>query len=254
MLHYKTPRDAFPTMCSNYRPVTRIDHLLTFFGVERDSKEAPPDLDMWPLGLAPFIRLHEDGSGNKVIDDGRFGLLPAFTKELAFGRKTYNARSETVATKPSFRDSWKRGQRCIVPAEWVYEPCYESGVAVRTRVQKGDASPMGIAGIYSQWTSPEGAKSWSFAMLTVNAAGHPIYERLHAPGDEKRMVVILEPGDYDRWLKCSVEEATTFFKQWTGPLEMFADAAAARRPKPPKPPKPEAPPPAPKPGTGDLFS
>ena len=130
-------------MCSNYRPVTRTDKLLTFFGVERDVKERPPDVDMWPLGLAPFIRLHEDGSGNKVIDDGHFGLLPFFAKEIAYGRRTYNARSETVTTLASFRESWKKGWRCIVPAEWVYEPCYDSGKAVRWRVQQPGAIPMG---------------------------------------------------------------------------------------------------------------
>ncbi|MBK7616326.1 MAG: hypothetical protein IPJ08_18355 [Burkholderiales bacterium] len=65
-----------------------MDRMLTFFGVEREKSETPPEV--WPLQLAPFIRLAEDGSGNKVIDDGLFGLLPHFAKELAYGRKTYN--------------------------------------------------------------------------------------------------------------------------------------------------------------------
>jgi hypothetical protein len=54
-------------MCSNYRPVTRSDQLQTFFGVERERDEV--HVDAWPLGLAPFIRVAEDGSGNKIIDD-----------------------------------------------------------------------------------------------------------------------------------------------------------------------------------------
>lgn len=88
-------------MCSNYRPVTRADRLLAFFGVTRERDEAP--VDIFPLGLAPFIRRAEDGLGNKRVDDGVFGLLPHFAKELAYGRKTYNARSETVATLASFK-------------------------------------------------------------------------------------------------------------------------------------------------------
>lgn len=56
----------------SYRPVTRSDRLLTFFGVERGRDE--PSVDVWPLGLAPFIRLAEDGSGNKIVEDGLFGL------------------------------------------------------------------------------------------------------------------------------------------------------------------------------------
>ena len=69
-------------MCSNYRPVTTMDRLLTFFGVERQAGD-PLEAEIWPLGLAPFIRLHEDGSGNKVINDGVFGMIAPFAKELA---------------------------------------------------------------------------------------------------------------------------------------------------------------------------
>src|ERR1700712_807147 len=93
------------SMCANYRPVTRMDRMLTFFGVERDRDEVPHDV--FPTGLAPFIRRAEDGSGNKVVLDGAFGFLPLFAKEIAYGRKTYNARSETVARLPSFRDAWR---------------------------------------------------------------------------------------------------------------------------------------------------
>jgi hypothetical protein len=120
-------------MCSNYRPVTRVDRLLTFFGVERDQKTPPPEVtDVWPLGLAPFIRLHEDD--------------------------------------------------CIVPAEAIFEPCWETGKAVRWRVSKPGEVPMGIAGIYCQWTDENGRTRGTFAMLTVNADGHPVMKRMHRPG------------------------------------------------------------------------
>ncbi len=208
-------------MCSNYRPVTRMDHLLSFFGVERGAKELPPDTEAWPLSLAPFIRLHEDGSGNKVIEEGQFGLLPHFAKELAFGRKTYNARSETVHEKPSFRAAWKQGRRCIVPVECVFEQNYESGRAERWGVQHKGGTPLGIAGIYWPWKGTDGRVRGTFAMLTVNADGHPVYQRFQAPGEEKRMVVILDPADYDRWLRCTPDEAKAFLNQWTGELETF---------------------------------
>ena len=214
-------------MCANYRPVTRMDRLLAFFGVERAPGQPTPP-EVWPLGLAPFIRLHEDGSGNKVIEDGIFGLLPHFAKELAYGRRTYNARSETVHQLPSFRDSWERGRRCIIPAEALFEPCYESGKAVRWCVQQPGDVPMGIAGIYRQWRGPDGRMLWTFAMLTVNADGHPVFQRLHAPGEEKRMVTILDPAEYDRWLQCSPLEAKSLFKPWLGPLDAFPAALPPR--------------------------
>jgi hypothetical protein len=119
-----------------------MDRMLTFFGVERDRDEVPHDV--FPTGLAPFIRRTEGGSGNKVVSDGAFGLLPFFAKEIAYGRKTYNARSETVAKLSSFRDAWRRGQRCIIPAESIFEPNWETGKAVRWRIsQHGDVPHVG---------------------------------------------------------------------------------------------------------------
>jgi len=238
-----------PTMCSNYTPVTRRDRMLAFFGVARERDE--PSADVFPLGSAPFIRLAEPGSANKVVSEGAFGLLPHFAKELAFGRRTYNARTETVATLPSFRDAWRRAQRCIVPAEAIFEPCWETGRAVRWRIGQQGAVPFGIAGIYAKWRHAEGFDLFTFAMLTVNADGHPVFQRMHRPGEEKRMVVILDPADHDHWLACSVADAPKYFKQWTGellaepaPLVRAPRATSGKVVRPPTPPAPD---------TGDLF-
>ena len=216
-------------MCSNYEPVTRADRLLAFFGVVR-ARDEPPTV-VFPTGLAPFIRLAEDGSGNRRVDDGAFGLLPHFAKELAYGRKTYNARAETVATLPSFRDAWRRNQRCVIPAEAIFEPSYETGKAVRWRIQQPGDVPMGIAGVYTKWRSPEGLELFSFAMLTVNSDGHPVMQHFHKPEDEKRMVVILDPKDYDDCLTCSAVDAPRFFTQWMGPLDSFPAPLPPRAPR-----------------------
>jgi len=215
-------------MCSNYVPVTRADRLLSFFGAHRERDEPP--LEIWPLGLAPFIRLHEDGSGNRVCEDGVFGLLPHFATELAYGRKTYNARSETIATLPSFKQAWAAGQRCIVPAEAIFEPCYESGRAVRWCIQQPGEVAMGIAGIYRKWRHPDGRQFFTFAMVTVNAEGHPIYKRMHKPGDEKRMPVVLHPNEYGAYLSCPIDQAPAFFKQWQGALDAFPAPLPPRAP------------------------
>ena len=211
-------------MCSNYRPVTRMDRMLTFFGVERVKDE--PTRDVFPLGMAPFIRLategQEGGLPALVAEDGMFGLLPHFATEVAYGRRTYNARSETVAKLASFKHAWANGQRCIIPCEAFYEPNWESGRAVRWRISQPGDVPMGIAGIYRRWRKPEGGEMFTFAMLTVNADGHPVMQRFHKPGEEKRMVVILEQAESMSWLACPVEEAPRYFRQWTGPLEAAA--------------------------------
>ncbi len=204
-------------MCANYHPVTRADRLLAFFGATRNRDDAPTDV--YPTQLAPFIRLAEDGSGNLRCDDAFFGLLPHFATELAYGRRTYNARSETVAKLASFRDAWKRGQRCVIPAECIFEPRYnEQGKAERWAIAQPGDVPLAIAGIYTHWRSPEGQRHYSFAMLTVNADEHPVMKQFHAPGEEKRMVVVLDPKEMGAWLSCPVAEAAQYFRMWNGPL------------------------------------
>lgn len=117
-------------MCSNYRPVTQSDRLLAYFGVERDRDELP--VDVWPTGMAPFIRLAEPGSGNRlVVDDGLFDLLPSFQVELAAGREGYNVRSGAVAAEPSFLESWCKRWRSVHPAEGIDELWWETGLPVR---------------------------------------------------------------------------------------------------------------------------
>jgi len=216
-------------MCSNYEAVTSLDRLLAHFGAKPNGDL--PQVETWPTSRAPFIRLAEPGSGNLICEVGHFGLLPHFATELAYGRKTYNARSETVAEKPSFRTAWKRGQRCIIPAERIFEPCWETGKAVRWAIQLPGQAPMGIAGIYTSWRGLDGQEVFTFAMLTVNADGHPVMQRFHRPDDEKRMVVILNDRDYGAWLSCSVEEAPRFFQRWEGALDAYAAPLAPRSSK-----------------------
>jgi putative SOS response-associated peptidase YedK len=254
-------------MCSNYLPVTRRDRLLTFFGVEY-TREELPQREVFPLGMAPFIRLtlegQEGGRPALVAEDGMFGLLPHFAAEEQYGRRTYNARSETVHKLASFRPAWEAQQRCIIPTEAVFEPSYETGKAVRWRIsQEGDV-PFGIAGIYRRWRDPKGGPPiFTFAMLTVNADTHPFYRRFHKPGDEKRMPIFLNRDDYGPWLQCEVEGAPRFFRQHPGPFSAEA-APLVRVPKvvgeprakdellPPKPAKAPTSP-APPSAQGDLF-
>lgn len=257
-------------MCSNYVPVTASDRLLNHFGVTRDREAGELPVDVWPSGVGPFIRLAEPGSDHKLaLEEGLFGLVPPARAEMAsgqrerLGRGFYNARSETVHRLESFRQPWAQGQRCIIPAEAIYEPNYESGQHVRWRIRRPWPTPMGIAGIYRWSTLEDGTEGWTYAMLTVNADDHPFMRRFHKPGDEKRMVVILDEAQYGPWLQCPVQEAKSFCIQWHGelvgepaPLPQRATAGIRKPPaprplKPPKPPK--APKPPPPPTTGNLF-
>ena len=216
-------------MCSHYQGIKDQARFRRHFGVT-----APPDPgreDLWPGYAGSFIRRHPLGDvGDEAVPPlealtGLFGLVPHWSADTKIARHTYNARSETVAVKPSFRDAWKHGQHCIIPTEAFFEPDWRSGRAVATRIASADGAPLGLAGLWARWRSPQGELVHSYTMLTINADAHPLMQQFHKPGDEKRMVVILAPQHYQAWLTAAPAAAPDFLQAW--PAERLrADVAA----------------------------
>lgn len=175
---------------------------------------------LWPGYHGPFVRKHEfadvgdDAVPFRELLVGSFGLIPHWSKDATIARRTYNARSETVHEKPSYRDAWRLARHCIIPAEAIYEPDWRSGKAVPTRITRADGKPMGIAGLWSVWKAPTGDVTHSFTMLTINANDHPFMRQYHKPEDEKRMVVILSERDYDTWLSAPANQSRDFLRQF----------------------------------------
>ena len=164
------------------------------------------------MSLAPVLRQcnsegEGEGEGARTREAfiGQFGLMPFWAKDPTVARRNFNARSETAATRPNFRDAWRRGQRCIIPAECFYLHRVDEGKATRWQIARTDGAPMGIAGLWSLGWSHNGTPVPSFTLLTVNADDHPLLSTFHKPEDEKRMVVILDDADYENWLNCPVE-------------------------------------------------
>jgi putative SOS response-associated peptidase YedK len=148
-------------------------------------------------------------------------LLPGFAKELKFGVRTYNARSETVHELASFKNAWAKARHCVIPAEAIYEPDWRSGKFVPTRVTRTDGEALGVAGLWQSWKSPAGEWLNSFTMLTINADAHPIFKELHRPDpkrppelQDKRMVVILNEDSYQAWLDAPTDRSREFLVQY----------------------------------------
>ncbi|WP_227815035.1 SOS response-associated peptidase [Nitrogeniibacter aestuarii] len=160
--------------------------------------------DAYPGSAGPMIFKPDDRETPSCVA-GTFGLLPVWAKVRAFAKRTYNARTETAAEKPSFRNAWHKGHLCIVPANAIYEPCYETGKAVWWRIERADGLPMALAGLWERKQWGDDGPSWSFTMLTVNADTHPVMRRFHKPQDEKRTVVVLDGSQIDAWLGASSE-------------------------------------------------
>lgn len=215
-------------MCSHYISERRKAYYLKHFGIT-----LPPDYEaprgtthVYPTQVAPIVRRPaERASGDDAVPDfevvqARFGLLPGFAKEVKYGVRTYNARTETVATLASFKNAWAKGRHCIVPCEAIYEPDWRTGSHVPTRFTAANDETLGVAGIWSPWKAPTGEWVNSFAMLTINADEHPLMKHMHRPDpkrppemQDKRMVVVLPEAQYAEWLDAPAERAMDFMRQ-----------------------------------------
>ncbi|ALD90318.1 ATP synthase I [Cupriavidus gilardii CR3] len=191
-------------MCNNYRP-TQKQLLRDVYGVVPPSMDWKPET--WPDYLAPIIR--SDATGQRDCVLANFGMVPKDRIPQGVKRfDTTNARSETIGERRTFSGPWKAGQLCLVPMESFYEPNYEHGPkSVRYRIWLKDEPTFAVAGLWRDW--PDGM--FSFTMLTVNAEQHPIMKRMHAPGKEKRSIVIVPREGWDDWLRCRDTEMARSF-------------------------------------------
>lgn len=147
---------------------------------------------------------------------------------------TNNARAESIASRPTYRDAWRRGQRCLIPCAWYQEPNWETGKNIWWRMRRADGAPWALGGIWSEWTDPaSGEIVPSFTMITINCDGHPLLGRLHKPdpqlpadAQDKRSVVPLEPEDWDRWLDGDEAAARALLR--VPPADVFDPADAER--------------------------
>ncbi|MEI7783990.1 MAG: SOS response-associated peptidase [Betaproteobacteria bacterium] len=192
-------------MCAHYETVHQPARLRQYFGVEPPTEALRRDI--WPGYLSTFIVGDDKGWQARL---GCFGLIPHWAKDAKIARHTYNARSETVADKPSFRDAWRKAQHCIVPMDSFFEPDWRSGKAVPTRISHPDGRPLGAAGLWSLWHDPQGQALHSFTLLTVNADDHPFMQQFHKADEEKRMIVVLAPEHYQAWLQADAVQAPAF--------------------------------------------
>ena len=191
-------------MCVQYLTTINVDWVKSHFGLDLPPSNAH---DVFPTYPGPIV-LKSHNTDRTAIGLARFGLLPSWAKEETFGRKTYNARAETVAEKPSYKHAWTKRHFALALADVFYEPCYESDKAVRTAIKQANQEPMAIASIWDTWTEPEtGELIVSFSMLTIDASNHPVMQRMHKPEDEKRTVVPLRPELFNAWLNATPEEA-----------------------------------------------
>lgn len=184
-------------MCGRYGLTKTLNDIKIRFGAAGDFS-FEPNYNVCPTHIMPVL---VDGPDGRQLKPMRWGLLPFWAKDKKDGAKMINARAETVADKPAYRESFKN-RRCIVPASGFYE-------WKRPEMQPYWFTPnddfFSFCGLWSSWKSPEGETIDTFTILTTSA--NDVVGKIH-----DRMPVAIGDNAIGPWMSSAtaVEDLQTF--------------------------------------------
>lgn len=162
----------------------------------------------WPSSQTALFNIRPTSQAGTLDAEGfklrRWSLLPKWAKEPKLKYSTFNARSETLTEKPTFRDAWRRSQRCIVPASAYFEWPVVDGKKQCQRVYSEDTKPLLFGGLWETWEHGDTTIE-SFTVITTPAI--PAIEWVH-----HRTPLIIPELAIDDWLTGSVDDATEIMK------------------------------------------
>ena len=185
--------------------------------VEEGQVSAPASSDRAEASTAAMVT----GPRWMELVQGQLGLVPGWVKSASDAKlrstKLAVTRCETMSTATATRETWRQGQRCIIPMQAFWEDDWRSRKAVPTRIARVDGQPMGVAGLWARWCQGQD-EIISFTLLTVNANSHALMNRYGQNGNEKRMPAILNEGAYVAWLHAPIDKAREFMRAYPANL------------------------------------
>jgi putative SOS response-associated peptidase YedK len=178
-------------MCGRYRLSRRKQIIEEHFDSVSGDEDWSPRYNVAPTQPVPIIRQHpkEPVCHLSLV---RWGFIPSWTKDISEAAMMINARAETAATKPAFRDALK-SRRCLVPADGFYEWQRNGKSKQPFCFEVNEGSLFAFAGLWDRWKDPTG--TWIESCSIVTTGPNAITSAVH-----DRMPVILGPSNYDVWL------------------------------------------------------
>src|SRR5262245_19578160 len=176
-------------MCGRYSLSTPVPVLAEYFRLP-GCPDLQPRYNVATTRPVPVVRSAEDSQRERVLM--RWGLVPSWSREGPTGSPLINARAETVADRPAFRQAF-RTRRCLIPADGFIEWAVVDGRKQPHHFHRPGGGPFAFAGLWESWQGADGEDLLSCAILTTaaNELVRPVHER---------MPVILDAGAFDRWL------------------------------------------------------
>jgi len=176
-------------MCGRYAFFSPAEAVKRTFALDL-LPELKPRYNIAPTQSVAALRVVEEGRRSLVML--HWGLVPHWAKERAIGNRMINARSETLAEKPAYRDAFRR-RRCLVLADGWYEWQAAPGGKQPWFVRLRDPRPIAFAGLWERWKDPAGELLESCSIVTCDAS-----ESIRKVHD--RMPVVLPGESWDRWM------------------------------------------------------
>lgn len=185
-------------MCGRFAFYSPSEATAALFGVTT-SQPVKPRYNIAPTQFIASIRHDEDAQSELVML--RWGLVPFWAKDPAIGNRMINARAETVAEKPSFRNAYRK-RRCLILADGFYEWRKEGDKKTPYLISLADGAPFAFAGLWEHWQSKETEEVIQSAAIITTAANDLLSQIHH------RMPVVLQPDNATRWLGGDMELLT----------------------------------------------
>jgi len=202
-------------MCGRYFLTHPGDVLAADLRLE-GAVEVTPRYNIAPTQRVPIVRAGDTGA--RETSTARWGLVPVWAKDPAIGHRLINARAESVAEKPSFRDSFRK-RRCLIPASGFFEWSKEGAAKQPWLLRRPDGGPLAFAGLWSRWRDPgsdEELESFAILTTTPNAVAALVHDRMPVILDEPARSLWLDPvadpkNDLSPLLRpCPAEELEAF--------------------------------------------
>ena len=181
-------------MCGRFVAISDPDGLVKFFTIdERKADELPPSYNVAPTDPVYAVAAHDD---RRLLVTFRWGLVPHWADSPKVAATMINARAETVADKPAFRDSLRR-RRCLIPADGFYEWTKDAQGGKQPHfITAAAGGPLALAGLWATWRDPSDPQAPPLKSCTIvtRPAEGPVTE-LH-----DRMPLALSAADWSAWL------------------------------------------------------
>ncbi len=177
-------------MCGRYTLHHTSEQVAMRFGVTEVVSAPTARYNIAPT--QPVAVITRQADDRRLLDAFQWGLIPAWAKDPGIGNKMINARAETLAEKPSFRQALAR-RRCLIPSDGFYEWKKEGDARQPMHIRRQDGDLFAFAGLWETWRQADGEPLRTCTIITTTP--NALMADIHS-----RMPALLRPEDEALWL------------------------------------------------------